>query len=67
MTARLGLAGRLAATFIPSKLTPLLIIGAMALGAFAIAERVERAAAKVAYGSANRAQAWAASAEAVDL
>jgi multidrug efflux pump subunit AcrB len=36
MTARLGLAGRLAATFIPSKLTPLLIIGSMALGAFAI-------------------------------
>src|SRR5215208_5711285 len=37
MSARLGLAGRLAATFIPSKLTPLLIVGAMALGAFAIA------------------------------
>ena len=37
MTARLGLAGRLAATFIPSKLTPLLIVGSMALGAFAIA------------------------------
>jgi multidrug efflux pump subunit AcrB len=36
MTGRLGLAGRLAATFIPSKLTPLFIIGAMALGAFAI-------------------------------
>jgi multidrug efflux pump subunit AcrB len=36
MTGRLGLAGRLAATFIPSKLTPLLIIGSMALGAFAI-------------------------------
>jgi multidrug efflux pump subunit AcrB len=36
MTARLGLAGRLAALFIPSKLTPLLIIGSMALGAFAI-------------------------------
>ena len=37
MSARLGLAGRLAATFIPSKLTPLLIVGAMATGAFAIA------------------------------
>jgi len=36
MTGRLGLAGRLAATFIPSKLTPLLILGSMALGAFAI-------------------------------
>ena len=36
MTARLGLAGRLAATFIPSKLTPLLIVGSMALGTFAI-------------------------------
>jgi multidrug efflux pump subunit AcrB len=36
MTARLGLAGRLAATFIPSKLTPLLIVGSLALGAFAI-------------------------------
>jgi multidrug efflux pump subunit AcrB len=36
MTARLGLAGRLAAAFISSKLTPLLIIGAIALGAFAI-------------------------------
>jgi multidrug efflux pump subunit AcrB len=36
MTGRLGLAGRLAATFIPSKLTPLFIIGSMALGAFAI-------------------------------
>jgi multidrug efflux pump subunit AcrB len=34
---RTGLAGRLAATFIPSKLTPLFIIGSMALGAFAIA------------------------------
>jgi multidrug efflux pump subunit AcrB len=37
MTARPGLAGRLAATFIPSKLTPLLMIGSIALGAFAIA------------------------------
>ena len=37
MTARHGLAGRLAAAFIPSKLTPLLIIGSIALGAFAIA------------------------------
>ena len=36
MTMRLGVAGRLAATFIPSKLTPLLIIGSIALGAFAI-------------------------------
>jgi multidrug efflux pump subunit AcrB len=36
MTPRPGLAGRLAATFIPSKLTPLLIAGSMALGAFAI-------------------------------
>jgi multidrug efflux pump subunit AcrB len=36
MTGRLGLAGRLAATFIPSKLTPLLIVASMALGAFAI-------------------------------
>jgi multidrug efflux pump subunit AcrB len=37
MTSRPGLAGRLAVTFIPSKLTPLLIVGSMALGAFAIA------------------------------
>jgi multidrug efflux pump subunit AcrB len=37
VTAPLGLAGRLAAAFIPSKLTPLLIAGSMALGAFAIA------------------------------
>src|SRR5688572_1765746 len=37
MSTRLGLAGRLAATFIPSKLTPLLIIGSIVLGAFAIA------------------------------
>jgi multidrug efflux pump subunit AcrB len=36
MTGRLGLAGRLAATFIPSKLTPLLILGSLALGAFGI-------------------------------
>ena len=36
MSQNLGLAGRLAATFIPSKLTPLLIIASMALGAFAI-------------------------------
>ncbi|HEX8030440.1 MAG TPA: efflux RND transporter permease subunit [Vicinamibacterales bacterium] len=36
MNIKLGLAGRLAATFIPSKLTPLLIIASMALGAFAI-------------------------------
>jgi multidrug efflux pump subunit AcrB len=36
MTPRPGLAGRLAATFIPSKLTPLLIVGSIALGAFAI-------------------------------
>jgi multidrug efflux pump subunit AcrB len=37
MTLRLGVAGRLAATFIPSKLTPLLIVGSIALGAFAVA------------------------------
>jgi multidrug efflux pump subunit AcrB len=36
MTSRLGLAGRLAATFIPSKLTPLLVISSMTLGAFAV-------------------------------
>jgi multidrug efflux pump subunit AcrB len=36
MTGRRGLAGRLAATFIPSKLTPLLIVGSVALGALAI-------------------------------
>jgi multidrug efflux pump subunit AcrB len=36
MTPRLGVAGRLAATFIGSKLTPLLIVASMALGAFAI-------------------------------
>ena len=36
MTSRPGLAGRLAAAFIPSKLTPLLIAGSVALGAFAI-------------------------------
>jgi multidrug efflux pump subunit AcrB len=36
MTSRLGLAGRVAAAFIPSKLTPLLIVGSMALGAFAV-------------------------------
>jgi multidrug efflux pump subunit AcrB len=33
---QLGLAGRLAATFMHSKLTPLLIVGALVLGAFAI-------------------------------
>ena len=37
MTSRLGVAGRLAAAFIPSKLTPLLIAGSIAVGAFAIA------------------------------
>jgi multidrug efflux pump subunit AcrB len=37
MTPPIGLAGRLAATFIPSKLTPLLIVASVALGAFAIA------------------------------
>ena len=37
MTPRIGLAGRLAASFIPSKLTPLLIVGSIALGAFAVA------------------------------
>ena len=31
MSARLGLAGRLAATFIPSQLTPLLIVPAQAI------------------------------------
>jgi multidrug efflux pump subunit AcrB len=36
MSARPGLAGRLAATFIPSKLSPLLIVGAIVLGLFAI-------------------------------
>jgi multidrug efflux pump subunit AcrB len=36
MTANPGPAGRLAATFIPSKLTPLLIAGSIALGAFAV-------------------------------
>jgi multidrug efflux pump subunit AcrB len=36
MTGRVGLAGRLAATFISSRLTPLLMIGSMALGAFAL-------------------------------
>jgi multidrug efflux pump subunit AcrB len=36
MTEPRGLAGRLAAAFIPSKLTPLLIVGALALGAFAV-------------------------------
>ncbi len=33
---RLGLAGRIAHTFIASKLTPLIIVGALLLGAFAI-------------------------------
>jgi multidrug efflux pump subunit AcrB len=37
VTERRGLAGRLAGAFIPSKLTPLLIGGSIALGAFAIA------------------------------
>ena len=37
MTPHPGLAGRFAAAFIPSKLTPLLIVGSIALGAFAIA------------------------------
>jgi multidrug efflux pump subunit AcrB len=37
MNAPLGIAGRLAAAFIPSKLTPLLIIASLGLGAFAIA------------------------------
>jgi multidrug efflux pump subunit AcrB len=36
MTAHQGLAGRLAATFIRSKLTPLLMLGSVALGVFAI-------------------------------
>ena len=37
MTSPVGLAGRLASTFIHSKLTPLLIIASLALGAFAVA------------------------------
>jgi multidrug efflux pump subunit AcrB len=37
MSGPLGLAGRLAASFIPSKLTPLLMVGSIALGAFAVA------------------------------
>jgi multidrug efflux pump subunit AcrB len=37
MTSPVGVAGRLAATFIHSKLTPLLILGSLALGAFAVA------------------------------
>ena len=37
MTFGLGVAGRFAATFIPSKLTPLVIVGSIALGAFAVA------------------------------
>ena len=37
MSATLGIAGRLAAAFIPSKLTPLFIAGSVALGAFAVA------------------------------
>jgi multidrug efflux pump subunit AcrB len=36
VSARLGLAGRLAATFTRSKLTPLLIAASVALGAFAV-------------------------------
>jgi multidrug efflux pump subunit AcrB len=36
MTEPLGLAGRFAATFIPSKLTPLLMVGSIALGGFAV-------------------------------
>jgi multidrug efflux pump subunit AcrB len=37
MSSPPGLAGRLAATFIPSKLTPLVVVGSVALGAFAVA------------------------------
>jgi multidrug efflux pump subunit AcrB len=37
MSAGIGLAGRLAAAFIPSKLTPLFIVGSVALGAVAVA------------------------------
>ena len=37
MTPSIGVAGRLAANFIPSKLTPLLIVGSLALGGFAVA------------------------------
>jgi multidrug efflux pump subunit AcrB len=36
MTPTLGTAGRLAAAFIHSKLTPLIILGSLALGAFAV-------------------------------
>jgi multidrug efflux pump subunit AcrB len=36
MSARTGVAGRLAAAFIASKLTPLLIVGSMALGVVAV-------------------------------
>ena len=36
MTSHVGIAGRLAATFIHSKLTPLFIVGSLALGAFAV-------------------------------
>jgi multidrug efflux pump subunit AcrB len=36
MSERLGLAGRVAAAFVSSKLTPLLIVGAVAVGAFAV-------------------------------
>src|SRR3712207_4973274 len=36
MTAAIGVAGRLAATFIHSRLTPLFIIASLALGAFAV-------------------------------
>ncbi|MGA2237573.1 MAG: hypothetical protein ABSG23_19105, partial [Terriglobales bacterium] len=36
--AALGLAGRIAHTFIDSKLTPLIIVAALLLGAFAILE-----------------------------
>ena len=36
MNTPLGLAGRLAAAFIPSRLTPLLIAGSVAVGAFAV-------------------------------
>ena len=36
MTRPLGMAGRLAASCIPSRLTPLVIVGSIALGAFAI-------------------------------
>ena len=37
MTAAPGFAGRIAAAFIHSKLTPLVLVGSLALGSFAVA------------------------------